>query len=59
MILILTQCFPSRVGGIESLISNLALGLSKKNKVIVFADQHHPLNDSIFDNKYTLNCQQI
>ena len=52
MILILTQCFPSRVGGIESLISNLALGLSKKNKVIVFADQHHPLNDSIFDNKY-------
>ena len=30
MIVILTQCFPSRVGGVESLISNLALGLSKK-----------------------------
>ena len=41
MILILTQCFPSRVGGIESLVSNLALELGKNNKVIVFADQHH------------------
>jgi len=52
MILILTQCFPSRVGGIESLISNLSLGLAKTNRVIVFADQYHLLNDSIFDNKY-------
>ena len=30
MIIILTQCFPSRLGGIESLVSNLALGLGKK-----------------------------
>ena len=30
MILILTQCFPSRLGGIESLVSNLSLALSKK-----------------------------
>ena len=50
MILILTQCFPSRVGGIESLISNLALQLRKKNKVIVFADRHHLFYDSIYDN---------
>ncbi len=51
MIIILTQCFPSRVGGIESLMSNLALELGKKEKVVVFADQHHLLNDTIFDNK--------
>ena len=41
MIVILTQCFPSRTGGIESLVSNLALGLSKKQKVLVFADRYH------------------
>jgi len=51
MILILTQCFPSRVGGIESLVSNLALELGKNNQVIVFADQHHILHDSIYDNQ--------
>ena len=51
MIIILTQCFPSRVGGIESLVSNLALGLAKKEKVIVFADRHHLFYDAIFDNQ--------
>ena len=51
MIVILTQCFPSRTGGIETLISNLALGLSKDNKVIVFADRHHLFFDAIYDNK--------
>ena len=51
MIVILTQCFPSRIGGIETLISNLALGLSKDNKVIVFADRHHLFFDAIYDNK--------
>ena len=35
MIIILTQCFPSRLGGIESLVSNLALGLGKKEKVML------------------------
>ena len=30
MIIVLTQCFPSRIGGIESLVSNLAIGLGKK-----------------------------
>tara|TARA_B110000116_G_scaffold252423_1_gene248296 strand:+ start:1626 stop:2741 length:1116 start_codon:yes stop_codon:yes gene_type:complete len=50
MILILTQCFPSRLGGIESLLSNLALGLAKSEKVIVFADSHHLINDADFDN---------
>ena len=51
MIIILTQCFPSRVGGIESLISNLALGLSLENKVIVFADRHHIFFDAVYDNQ--------
>ena len=45
MILILTQCFPSRLGGIESLVSNLSLGLSKSEKIIVFADRHHIFYD--------------
>ena len=52
MILILTQCFPSRLGGIESLVSNLALGLSKTEKIIVFADRHHFFYDAIFDNQH-------
>ena len=51
MIIILTQCFPSRSGGIESLVSNLALGLGKKEKVIVFADRHHIFYDAIYDNQ--------
>ena len=49
MILILTQCFPSRLGGVESLVSNLALSLSKSEKIIVFADRHHIFYDAIFD----------
>lgn len=49
MILIITQCFPSRLGGIESLLSNLALYLSKSNKVLVFADHHELVNDRLFD----------
>jgi len=52
MIVILTQCFPSRVGGVESLISNLALGLSKKEKIIVFADTYDIFLDEIYDKKY-------
>ena len=52
MIIILTQCFPSRVGGIESLVSNLALCLGKKEKVIVLADRYHFFYDAIYDNKY-------
>ena len=36
MILILTQCYPSRIGGIESLVSNLSLELAKTEKIIVF-----------------------
>lgn len=52
MILFLTQCFPSRLGGIESLVSNLALGLGRFEKIVVFADRHHYYNDAVFDNKY-------
>jgi len=52
MYIILTQCFPSRVGGIENLVSNLALSIGKKEKVLVMADQHHILLDTIFDSKH-------
>ena len=52
MILILTQCFPSRLGGVESLVSNLALELARKQEVVVFADRHDIFYDNIFDNKY-------
>ena len=41
MIIILTQCFPSRVGGIETLMYNLALHLSRSKDVIVLADQQN------------------
>ena len=52
MILILTQCFPSRIGGVENLISNLSLSLSNSQKIIVFADSHHLTNDAQYDNLY-------
>ncbi len=49
MIIILTQCFPSRVGGIETLMYNLALYLSRSKDVIVLADQQNFKEDNIFD----------
>ncbi len=52
MFVILTQSFPSRLGGIESLVSNLAINISKMGKVLVFADSHHLFFDAIFDKKY-------
>ena len=55
MILILTQCFPTRIGGIENLMFNLSYFLSKKNRVIVLADQYNIINDTLFDNKFKNN----
>ena len=49
MIIILTQCFPSRVGGIETLMYNIALHLSRSKDVIVLADQQNFKEDNIFD----------
>ena len=49
MIVILTQCFPSRVGGIETLMYNIALHLSYSNDVVVLADQQNLKEDNIFD----------
>ena len=40
MIIILTQCFPPKIGGIESLIENLSIELSKTHEVLVLADQY-------------------
>tara|TARA_Y100000588_G_C13519018_1_gene612723 strand:+ start:50 stop:532 length:483 start_codon:yes stop_codon:yes gene_type:complete len=51
MYIILTQCFPSRLGGIESLVSNLALNLGESGEVLVLADRHNFFQDSIFDIK--------
>ncbi|MBT5214354.1 MAG: glycosyltransferase family 4 protein [Pelagibacteraceae bacterium] len=49
MIIILTQCFPSRIGGIESFVENLSLELSKNSQVLVLADQHNKIKDSLYD----------
>ena len=51
MYIILTQCFASRVGGIESLVTNLALSIGNNHKVKVFADQHLVAQDEIFDSE--------
>jgi len=55
MIIILTQCFPSRVGGIESLLENLSLELSKTHKVLVLADQHNKIKDQYYDERQQNN----
>ena len=55
MYIFITQCFASRVGGIESLMTNFAINLAKSKKVLVFADQHFFIQDRIFD----LKNQQI
>ena len=49
MIIILTQCFPSRVGGIETLMYDIALNLSLKHNVKVLADQQNSAKDLEFD----------
>lgn len=49
MYIVITQCFASKVGGIESLMTNLALAIAKTNEVKVFADQHFYVQDAIFD----------
>jgi len=55
MIIILTQCFPPSIGGIENLIENLSIELSKTHEVLVLADQHDKNNDSYYDTKYKQN----
>ena len=52
MIIILTQCFPPAIGGIESLIENLSIELSKTHDVLVLADEYDKKNDSYYDSKY-------
>jgi phosphatidyl-myo-inositol dimannoside synthase len=55
MIIVLTQCFPPKIGGIENLIKNLSIELSKTHKVLVLADQHDKKSDSYYDEKYNQN----
>jgi len=61
MIIILTQCFPPAIGGIENLIENLSMELSKTHEVLVIADQHDKKNDSYYDSKYneTISIKRI
>ena len=49
MIIILTQCFPPTIGGIENLVVNLSIELSKTYKVLVLADHHDKKNDNYYD----------
>jgi len=49
MIIILTQCFPPRIGGIENLIENLSLELGKYHGVLVLADQTDNILDKLYD----------
>ena len=55
MIIILTQCYPPRVGGIENLVFNLSYYMSKYEKVVVLADQHNIINEALFDKEHTKN----
>ena len=55
MIIILTQCFPPRVGGIENLIENLSLELSKTHEVLVLADQYDKSEDYVYDSNVNDN----
>ena len=57
MIVILTQCYPPKIGGIENLIFNLSYYLSKHEKVIVLADGHNDIQDTEFDKNYLDNLQ--
>ena len=57
MIIILTQCFPPKIGGIENLIENLSIELSKTHEVLVLADQHDQKNDSDYDKNFSCDCR--
>ena len=57
MIIILTKCFPPKIGGIENLIENLAIELSKTHEILVLADQHDKKNDTYYDLKYEKNIR--
>ena len=61
MIIILTQCFPPAIGGIESLIENLSIELSKTHDVLVLADDHDKKNNIYYDSKYneTIRIKRI
>jgi phosphatidylinositol alpha-1,6-mannosyltransferase len=55
MIVILTQCYPPRLGGIENLIENLSIELSKHYEVTILADQHNENLEKMYDQKRNNN----
>ncbi len=56
MIIILTQCYPPQIGGIENLIENLSIQLSKTYVVKVLADQKSKIDNKINEQ---LNIQNL
>ncbi len=57
MIIILTQCFPPRIGGIENLVENLSLELSKFHEVLVLADKYEKTKDYVYDSSFKNNLK--
>ena len=55
MIIILTQCFPPRLGGIENLVESLSLELSKVYEVLILADQYNKSEDNLYDSNFKNN----
>ena len=55
MIIILTQCFPPRIGGIENLVENLSIELSKTHEILVLADQDNKSKDTLYDVRHKNN----
>lgn len=52
MIVITTQCFPPRIGGIENLLHGISAALfSRGHQIIVFADSHGDAQEIAFDSK--------
>ena len=52
MIVIATQCYPPRFGGIENLLYGISTALfSRGHKIIVFADSHCKAEELAFDSK--------
>ena len=57
MFVIITRNFPPDVGGIQSLMEGLSIGLTSHGPVKVFADEYPKCND--YDQNSSLEIQRI
>ena len=57
MFVVITRNFPPDIGGMQSLMEGLAIGLTNHGPVKVFADEY--LNDKSYDQKSNLEVQRI